>query len=210
MKPRGRSAKWSSEVAYAIGLITTDGNLSPDKRHIILVSKDIQLLRTFKKCLGLKNKIGWRKGGYTNKKDYHCVQFGNVVFYNWLLDIGLTPNKTMTIGALKIPDKYFLNFLRGHLDGDGCIRKFMDPVYPNSQRLYVSFNSASFGHIKWIQKKIKNLLKINGFIRKNGTIFCVSYAKKESIKLLSRLYPNKNVPFLKRKYKIAKQFLMPR
>lgn len=81
MKARGNPIKWRSEIAYAIGLITTDGNLSPDGRHIILVSKDISLLKTFKKCLLLKNKIGQRRSGYTKRKDCYCVQFGNVIFY---------------------------------------------------------------------------------------------------------------------------------
>jgi len=198
MKPRGKPIKWSPEIAYAVGLITTDGNLSPDERHLILVSKDLQLLRIFKRCLGLKNKIGLRRSGYTGRKDCHHVQFGNVILYKWLLNIGLIPNK------------YFFDFLRGHLDGDGCIRTFMDPVYPNSQRLYVNFNSASLYHIEWLRKKIKSLASIKGFIMKNNTIFCITYAKKESLTLLSHLYPNRKIPLLKRKYKIAKQFLKPR
>jgi len=210
MKPRGKPIEWSPEIAYAVGLITTDGNLSPDERHLILVSKDLQLLRIFKKCLELKNKIGLRRSGYTGKKDCHHVQFGNVILYKWLLNIGLTPNKTKRVGALKIPNKYFFDFLRGHLDGDGCIRTFMDPVYPNSRRLYVNFNSASLYHIEWLRKKIKSLASIKGFIMKNNTIFCITYAKKESLTLLSHLYPNRKIPLLKRKYKIAKQFLKPR
>jgi hypothetical protein len=86
----------------------------------------------------------------------------------------------------------------------------MDPVYPNSQRLYVSFISASVYHLEWIREKIKSLAGINGFKMKNNTISCITYAKKESIILLSYLYPNKKMPLLKRKYKIAKQFLKPR
>jgi hypothetical protein len=210
MKPRGKPIKWNPKVAYAVGLLTTDGNLSSDGRHLALVSKDIPLLRIFKKCLGLKNKIGSRKSGYTGKKNCHHVQFGNVIFYKWLLNIGLMPNKTWLLRSLKVPSKYFFDFLRGHLDGDGCIRKFMDPVYPNSQRIYVNFNSASLYHIEWLRKKIESLASIKGFIMKNNTISCLTYAKKESLILLSYLYPNREIPFLKRKYKIAEQFLKPR
>ena len=210
MKPRGKPIKWSPEIAYTVGLMTTDGSLSIDGRHLNITSNDIQLLNTFKKCLGINNKIGLKSSGYTGKKNSHYVQFGNVILYRWLLDIGLMPNKTWSLKSLKVPGKYFFDFLRGHLDGDGCIRTFMDPVYPNSQRLYVNFNSASLYHIEWLRKKIKSLADIEGFIMKNNTIFCLTYAKKESLTLLSYLYPNRKIPLLKRKYKIAKQFLKPR
>jgi hypothetical protein len=65
--------KWTPEFAYAVGLLTTDGNLSKDGRHLILVSKDKQLLRTFKKCLNLDSKIGSRKSGFTEK---------NIIMFN--------------------------------------------------------------------------------------------------------------------------------
>jgi len=124
MSLKSKLIKWNPEIAYAVGLIATDGSLSSDGRHLILVSKDISLLKTFKKCLGLKNKIGLRRSGYTGRKNCHHVQFGNVILYKWLLNIGLMPNKTKIIGALRIPNQYFFDFLRGHLDGDGCISKF--------------------------------------------------------------------------------------
>lgn len=208
MRPRGKPIKWSPEVAYAVGLITTDGNLSPDGRHLSFISKDVPLLKNFKKCLGLKNKIGLRRSGYTGKKDCHHVQFGNVILYKWLLNIGLMPNKTKRIGVLRIPDKYFFDFLRGHLDGDGYIAKFQDPVYPNSQRVYTNFYAISSKHLQWLQKTLEHLLKINGYIHKGARTLILTYAKKESLKLLPQLYHNDEVLCLKRKYKIAQSLLV--
>lgn len=43
MKPKGKPVKWSPKIAYAVGLITTDGSLSKDGRHIDLTSKDRRL-----------------------------------------------------------------------------------------------------------------------------------------------------------------------
>ena len=208
MKPKGKPVKWSPEIAYVVGLITTDGNLSIDGYHLEMTSKDIQLLNTFKRCLGIKNKITTKLSGYTGKKSCYRVQFGNVILYRWLLNLGLMPNKTKRLGALRVPNKYFFDFLRGHLDGDGCIRKYQDPVYPNSERLYIRFFSASHKHIQWIQKKIKSLLGIKGYTRHETTGLLLSFAKKDSLKLLPYLYPTKNVPCLKRKYKIIKDFLV--
>lgn len=207
MKPKARTIKWSSRIAYVVGLITTDGNLSTDGRHLDITSNDVQLLETAKKCLGINNRITSKISGYTGKRSCWHIQFGNVIFYKWLLKIGLMPNKTKKVGVLKIPNKYFFDFLRGHLDGDGCIRKYQDPVYPNSQRLYIRFYSASINHLNWLQEKLNNLLKIHGYIVPGARVFSLTFAKKESLKLLLKIYPNAKVPCLKRKYKIVESLL---
>lgn len=69
MKPkRIRKIKWSPKLAYIVGFIVTDGNLSSDGRHLTFVSKDVQLLKIFKEILNLKNKIGLKKSGYTGNR----------------------------------------------------------------------------------------------------------------------------------------------
>jgi len=77
-----KNFKWTTNIAYAIGLLTTDGNLSKDGRHINMRSSDVQLLKTFKKCLNLSGKIARSKndGCWATKPSYR-VQFSNVQFY---------------------------------------------------------------------------------------------------------------------------------
>ena len=208
MAKRKQKIKWSIEVAYVVGLLTTDGNLYRDGRHIDMTSKDIQLLNTFKKCLGLKTKIGFKTSGFSNKK-YPRIQFGDVVFYRWLLKIGLMPNKTKIIGPLKIPDKYFFDFLRGHFDGDGSCYSYWDNRWDSSFMFYVKFYSASEKHILWLRDKIKKLAKIKGDLSKNGEtpVYQLKYAKKESKILISKMYYKENLPCLKRKYNKLKRIL---
>ena len=200
--------KWSPKLAYAVGLITTDGCLSIDGRHVDFTSKDIQLLQTFKKCLGLKNKIGLKTSGFSKKK-YPRIQFGDSVLYKWLLRIGLTPHKSKTIGKLKISDKYFFDFLRGHFDGDGSCYGYWDPRWASSFMFYLTFNSASKTHIDWLRKKIRKLGGINGHIVQDGTKseWQLKYAKNESKLLFPKLYYKKELPCLKRKYKKIKTLL---
>jgi hypothetical protein len=50
-KPKRTSIEWSHEFSYAIGLISTDGSLSSDGRHIVMVSKDLEQLINIKQCL---------------------------------------------------------------------------------------------------------------------------------------------------------------
>lgn len=204
MKPLAKvSATWSPELAYAVGLITTDGNLSPDGRHIVFVSKDIEQIRTFKKCLGIKNKVGLKGGGFSKERKYYYVGFGDVVFYRWLVRMGLTPNKSKTINALKIPNRYFSDFVRGHFDGDGSCFSYWDPRWKSSFMFYISFNSASLQHLEWLRKKLKQLIKIKGHVAQDGRerIWSLKYAKKEGKILAKYLYNKPNSPRLKRKYK---------
>lgn len=109
-KNKDYKAKWSPEIAYAVGLITTDGCLSNDGRHIIMRSSDTPQLKTFKRCLNLSNKISETKNDGWAKKPAYMVQFGNIILCKWLLNIGLMPNKTKRVGILKIPNKYFFDF----------------------------------------------------------------------------------------------------
>ncbi len=118
MKPLHKiNIQWSSEFAYAIGLLTTDGNLSGDGRHIIMTSKDKEQLENFLYCLDIKNKITQNISGFGGIS--YRIQFGDVRVYNFLLEIGLMPKKSRIIKKIDVPDKYFFDFLRGHFDGDG-------------------------------------------------------------------------------------------
>lgn len=200
------STNWSSNLAYIIGLITTDGCLSKDGRHIDFTSKDIQLIRTFKKYLGLRVKIGYKISGYSGK---WCprIQFGDVNFYNFLLEIGLTPAKSKTLNSLKIPEKYFFDFLRGCFDGDGSIYAYWDKRWHSSYMYYSSFVSASPDYLKWLQNQIFYLAKIKGHISKGGRSHQLKFAKSESKILFNKIYHSNNIPLLKRKYSKFKNFL---
>lgn len=190
--------QWSADLAYAIGLITTDGSLSKDGRHINLTSKDIDQLKTFSKILALENKIEMKIGGYAKTICYQ-VQFGNVKLYKFLLEIGLTPNKTKTLGALKIPSAYFADFLRGHLDGDGSTHSYWDKRWKSSFMLYTTFMSASKEHVEWLKFQIKNMYQVDGRITKQSSCYLLRFAKKDSLKLIEIMYYNANLPYLSRK-----------
>ncbi len=212
---------WTPKLAYAIGLLTTDGNLSKDGRHINMRSSDTQLLQTFKKCLNLKAKIVQSKNDGWAKRPCYRVQFSKVQFYRWLLKIGLFPAKTYTIGKLNIPDEYFPDFLRGHLDGDGNLTTYKDfyNTYKNPKyiyiRIYTCFRSASEAHIKWLREKITGGCNVKGnmFEEKpkrpdqTTSMWILRFAKKDSIKLLPWIYYAPDVPCLNRKRKIADKFI---
>jgi len=120
---RYRNPEWSAELAYIVGILATDGNLSVDARHITITSKDLDLLETVRDCLKLKNSIGQQR---RLLNPYYRLQWGDTSFYNWLVQIGLTPAKSLTLGPLQIPDNFFADFVRGVIDGDGSIGLYTD------------------------------------------------------------------------------------
>ena len=103
--------EWSADFAYAIGLIVTDGNLSSDGRHISFTSKDLELINHYQRGLGISVNIGRKSRGGQVEKKYYLLQFSDVIFYRFLLSIGLMPNKSKRLRAIAIPDEFFFDFL---------------------------------------------------------------------------------------------------
>lgn len=200
IKPKGKvKLEWSSNFAYAIGLLASDGCLLNDGRHIDLTSKDTEQLENFLRALDIDVRITTKHGGAGKK--YQRVQFGDVLFCNFLLDIGITPAKSKTIGELRIPKKFFFDFLRGSFDGDGCFYSYFDPRWKSSFMFYTVFISASKKHIDWLQREIESRLKIKGHITKSAksVTFQLKYAKAESLELLRAMYYSNRVISLSRK-----------
>lgn len=201
-KPQGKVKRiWSPNFAYAIGLLVTDGCLYNDGRHLSLTTKDLEQAENFKKCLGLKVKIGKKSSGTTDEKKYHNVQFGDVLFYKFLLGIGLTSAKSKTIKDVLIPDKYFFDYLRGCFDGDGSFYSYWDPRWRSSHMFYVEFVSASREHIKWLRKEIFSKCGTKGHTAavKKHSFFQLKYAKKEALVIIKKMYYNPRVVCLSRK-----------
>ena len=202
VKPKGKvKIEWSAKFAYAIGLLVTDGCLYNDYRHMSLTTKDIEQAENFKKCLGLKVKIGLKGSGFSTEKKYHHVQFGDVKFYEFLQSIGLTPNKSKTIGAVQIPDEYFFDYLRGCFDGDGCFYSYWDPRWRSSHMFYIEFVSASKVHIDWLREELRVKTRIIGHVTKSKVkiFYQLKYAKKEALVIINKMYYNRWVICLGRK-----------
>ncbi|MEK6208104.1 MAG: LAGLIDADG family homing endonuclease [Chloroflexota bacterium] len=110
---------WSDEMAYIVGLTATDGCLVTGRRAINFKSGDRQLVETYLRLLGRKNRVKshpTKTGGIA-----YYTQFHDSALYEWFRSVGLTPRKSLTIGALFVPDEVLLPLARGLLDGDGSV-----------------------------------------------------------------------------------------
>jgi len=103
--------EWTEELAYAVGLIATDGCLTG--RTITFTSTDRQLVETFMACVGQTVKVGVQFR--PRRLPAYRAQLGNQILFNWLISIGITQRKSLTIGAIDVPDEFVLPLARGLL-----------------------------------------------------------------------------------------------
>ena len=193
--------QWRPELAYAIGLLVSDGSLSKNGRHIDFTSKDVALIKVFQSCLGISHiTIGTKKSGSSHKKQYYRVQFGDVHFHQWLRDIGVTPDKSKTVAAVTIPDIFFFDFVRGIFDGDGTIYQSIDNRWKNSTVISLGFASGSEAFLKWLKKRLTESLEVTGFISQGARVNQLRYGKSDTVKIYSAMYHDSNCPKLDRKF----------
>jgi hypothetical protein len=201
--------EWSSNFAYAIGLITSDGNLCGDGRHMSFASSETELIEKFKQALALKNAITPLGRGGEKERRYFQIRFGDKVFYEYLYSIGLTSRKSKTIKAVDVPAEYFSDFLRGVFDGDGSFSTDRDKRWPKSFRYVMSFASASFDFVRWLHQEIASAYGTKGFIRRGDGVYEIRYTKTDTRKLFAAMYQKQNILFLRRKYiKMKTAFLL--
>jgi hypothetical protein len=210
---------WTPEWAYEVGLIATDGNLSPTTGRLSIMSNDVDLLESVRRSLDVVAPIRPHRGEYGHR--CHRLAWNDRGVYDWLVGLGLTPAKSLTLGALAVPDEYFADFLRGCIDGDGSIvtyadryNTFKNPAYVYT-RLFVSIVSASPRFVDWLRVNILRLRGLSGSVtvkRRSGRrdIWCLRYAKRESLAVLRWMYYAPDVLCLARKRRIAADFLIAR
>lgn len=192
--------EWSSNFAYAIGLIASDGWLHSNGRHIGLGSKEIELVENLKQAFSLTNRITQSEFHKKINKQFFVIIFGDKIFYKFLNKIGITKAKSKTIQSVNIPKKYFADFIRGLFDGDGTFYSYWDKRWPRSFGFKLSFASASLNFIYWLKEKLTTLYKVKGYIHKGDGVFNLEYVKGDSKRLFYAMYSKQDILYLKRKY----------
>jgi hypothetical protein len=176
------------DLWYLVGLIATDGNLSSDGRHINVTSKHLDFLATLKGALRLENVIGTKSSGSRKDRKYYQIQFSNRNFYDFLLSVGLTPKKSLTLGPLKVPNAWFADFLRGVIDGDGSIRRWIHPSNGAEQwSLRVYSGSSTF--MRWLESSIERRFLVSGQIHTHGKgLHVLKYGKLAAKRVFQNCY----------------------
>nr|DAH91095.1 MAG TPA: endonuclease [Caudoviricetes sp.]DAN05224.1 MAG TPA: endonuclease [Caudoviricetes sp.] len=113
--------------AYFLGFLYADGNVSKSNNaiQIGLESRDLHILESFKKELGCINKplsFDQRSKNNPKHKDVFSLCIKSEHMHDALCNLGVVPRKSHIVKyPYFIPDNLQKHFIRGAMDGDGCI-----------------------------------------------------------------------------------------
>lgn len=195
------------EKAYFLGWLYSDGVMQEDNHsvHINIKESDKDILISLNQLIQstLPLKIIQRQEDLLYNRQNLCkLSIHRKEIYNDLIKLGLHPNKTLTLELPNkkiLPDLFFFSFLRGFLDGDGCIynknNKPMQTVsFTCNEKfaLMLKLKLKLYGIDSNIFKKSNTEKVVDLKINKNNSVF----------KLLYLLYINSGSLKLTRKYNI--------
>ena len=193
----------SEEKFYWLGFLFAYGNLSStgNRIEVRLSLKDVKHLEKFRKFLCLTTEI---RTGISNEGYQFChLSVRNKHLWNTLNNLGCTPRKSLTLQFpnLKIfPNKnYILDFIRGYVDGDGCLT-----IFPNQRKTSERTVISLVGTESFL-KTINTLFGNKGYITNKSCnnwenkAYQLSFSDVPSRKLARYLYENATI-YLQRKY----------
>ncbi len=211
----GFFSNWSNEMAYVLGLIYTDGNItnsSVKMGRLTFAQKEKELLEKFLNLIGSNSKILYRrreKYVNTTAGEVYYFHINSDIVYKQLLELGLTPNKSLSMTLPKIPEDYVSHFIRGCWDGDGTVY-----IEKRNGNLKTSFVCGSLEFITVLKEHLRKqglsdaTLYEDKRSKKGNVSYYFRYGTKDSIKLFHYLYDD--IPesqYLKRKYEVFKNYL---
>lgn len=193
---------WSHELAYFLGWMASDGNISESKNAFRITSTDIEHLESLFSLFS----YGWETSirEWKTKEHSHYLPAGTISIsrediMNMLIDYGIPPNKSLIMKLPYIPSKYMRDFVRGVFEGDGCI------TYKSNLSPKIVFATGSekfaYGLGEVIEKQTG--LKVYVYVDKKNTL-TLEYDSITSVKMLFK-YMYEGVPselILKRKYDV--------
>lgn len=197
----------TSEDAYWLGVMYSDGWIRSDRNEIGLGSIDLDLIEKFKQYTNSPNKIQIKEKNYAkgkkissnnkiikSSKTFYQLTFSSKKTKENLKKLGCMPAKSKILVAPnseQVPDKFIFDFLRGYTDGDGSIRY-------GEKTNYTIIGTQNF--LQQITKRAK--INHYGKITRNNSVYRFDIYKKEIVKkILEKLYKDATV-YLNRKYKI--------
>lgn len=177
---------------YLVGVIATDGCLVNNGRTVVVTSKHRDYLVQLSALLGVRQNVRQKRSGFGSLA--YDLRIGSKDLYIKLSAIGVTPRKTATIGQLDVPDSGFKDFLRGVIDGDGNIRRWIHPTNGREPWVLRVFGiSAPF--LQWIAETTNRLWSVKGSLcssreteRNRQTRHTLKYGKLAAKVILQQCY----------------------
>lgn len=206
---------WTSPMSYVLGFIVADGCIykrkdRKDSYTLNITSKDRKHLLRIKKELNSGHPISTKYN--SQKMPYSQIQICDKEICNDLIKLGIFPRKTFNLNPIKVPEKYFSDFVRGFFDGDGTVYIYK---VNNVLQIKAGFVNASFSFlVEFNERLCKNLdipvksihktIDVRG--KKKMIQFNTHFYINDCDKLADFMYGNKTSLCLTRKRKIFEEW----
>ena len=188
------------DKAYILGFLYADGNMAQNKcrTSITLQERDKSILEKISKTIGNKKELCFVPSSNPNWQNSYILRIDSKRMCDALLYHGIFPKKSLLLEfPLNFPFKYYKDFLRGYIDGDGHIGF---PGGFNNSRVDI-ISTRQFCEIAKLL--IENCLYINCFFSKteknNITTTLSIGGRQQCLKFLDWIYEDANL-YLERKY----------
>lgn len=209
--------QWSADMAYVLGFFAADGCMyhsanggySTGGYYTVFNSTDLQLLQTTQSLIGIRNKIEAEKRPAPHKTKYF-IRIVNKQLYVRLSQLGMTPRKSLTLSFPKVPEEFLADFVRGYLDGDGCVHFGGYKRKDSGQYrriLMVRFTCGSRKFLEVLEHQLSMAAGVGrGSLHPHTSAWDLSYGTHDARQLYYFMYPS-SVPCLERKKRIFEKAL---
>ena len=197
----------NQDKAYILGFLYADGRNYKPKQTVSmsLQEEDFDILEKIRKCMG--NKLPLEYIDYSNKHDFGYTyknQYRMLIFSKHICDsldnIGMTPNKSLTLEFPMIDKELYRHFIRGYFDGDDSV--YQSFVNENNKPVTLTITSTLL-FLEKIKQIISDELGIYAGIydasNHNGITKVLSMSTEASNIFLDWLYLDANL-YMQRKY----------
>lgn len=181
----------SSNKWYLIGYIVGDGSIRCREGYsktLDISSRDISIISDIGKVINYTGQIGEYKGCYS-------IGFSSDKVCEYLISLGVLPNKSSMGGRIRVNEDYLSHYLRGLLDSDGTI------TYQHGDKSELILEWI--GHKDHILQVYEFLIKL-GFkphLKTYNNLYRVSFYQQSEIERLGKYLYRDCELYLERKYK---------
>lgn len=193
--------------AYILGLLYADGNVSKEKYRIQLSLQegDVKILEDIRQEIQSEAPLEFRNFSKYNKKydknvqDQWSLSVNSKHMHESLCNLGIIPNKSLIITYPDfLSNELQRHFLRGALDGDGCINK----PYGENGKLRIAYICGTPMFCSGVKEVVEKELGVHVSLIQNNKIQKATISGRLQVKkFLDWLYEDANLK-LDRKYQL--------